>query len=295
MNPFDPFRKLTQIFGVLVTNLYVAVIYTQEIYSGLFKSVCLPFLYCHSCPTAPFACPIGVMQHYAAIHHFPFFLVGHLIIVGLLVGRMVCGWVCPVGLLQELLYKIKSFKIVIPKIFKVMPWVMLIVFVIILPYLTTEHWFSKLCPVGTLVAGIPWVTWNPINPTTGAPTIEPGTVGYLFAIKLIILAAALGLFVISKRPFCQYMCPMGLFWSFFNKFSILKLEVADGCTECNVCEKKCPEGINIYEDPNAKDCVRCLECTTCKHIKVVGALPVKTKKSPAVKGQTVLQKATERR
>jgi polyferredoxin len=214
------------------------------------------------------------MQHYAAIHSFPFFLVGGLMIVGLLAGRLVCGWICPVGLFQEALYKIKSVKITLPRASSILPYTIFIVLIVVLPFITTEHWFSKLCPVGTLTAGIPWVLWNPVDPSTGDLTIEPGTVGFLFAVKLIILGIALWFFVSAKRPFCRYICPMGLFWSFFNKVSIMKVEVDDGCTKCDVCRKKCPEEIRIYEDPNARDCIRCLECTDCKHVKVIGSLPI---------------------
>lgn len=270
-----PFRRTAQVFGLMITNIYFAVIYRCQIYTGVFKSVCLPFLYCHSCPSAGFSCPIGVMQHYFALHRFPFFLIGHLMLIGVLIGRMVCGWVCPVGLLQELMYKIRSIKIVIPKYFSILPYIMLIVFVVMLPYLTTEHWFSKLCPVGTIVAGIPWVLWNPVNPSTGAATIEPGTVGILFIVKIAIMIAMFILFVIVKRPFCRFICPLGLFWGFFNKTSVMKLEVGKGCTKCDNCRDICPEGINVYEDPNAKDCVRCLECLKCKHVKIVNSLPSK--------------------
>ncbi len=157
MSILSPFRRASQLFGLLMANLNVAMIYESQIYQGVLKSVCLPFLYCHSCPTAAFACPLGVMQQYAAIHSFPFFLVGGLMIVGLLCGRLVCGWICPVGLFQEVLYKIKSVKITLPRDPTFLPYVIFIVLIVVLPFITTEHWFSKLCPVGTLNAGIPWV------------------------------------------------------------------------------------------------------------------------------------------
>ncbi len=266
-------RRACQCFGLFLTNLYISVFYTKTIYTGPFKSVCIPFLYCHACPTATFSCPIGALQHYAAIHTFPFFLIGHLIVVGLLVGRMACGWLCPFGLMQELMYKVKSKKIVLPKALNVLPYFTLIVLAILLPYFTTEHWFSKLCPIGTIVAGIPWVTWNPINPATGSLTIEPGTVGLLFYTKVILMLGIVSLFVYTKRPFCRYICPMGLFWSFFNKFSIMQLEVGEGCTHCKSCRTLCPEDIEVYKNPNDKDCVRCLDCTKCEHVKVVCAFP----------------------
>lgn len=285
MSVIAPFRRASQLFGLLLANLNVAAIFSRQISQGILKSVCLPFLYCHSCPMAAFACPIGVMQYYAAIHSFPFLLVGEFFIVGLIGGRLICGWVCPVGLFQELLYKIKSKKIALPRGFTIIPWAVFALFVVILPFLTTEHWFSKLCPVGTITAGIPWVLWNPINPATGSPTIEAGRVGLLFAIKLIILCIALVLFVISKRPFCRYVCPIGLFWSLFNKVSILKLEVDKGCTECDACRKKCPEDAKIYNNPNPQECIRCFECTDCKHIKVVSSIGMGSNKV-ALKTQT---------
>lgn len=280
MNILHSIRRASQLFGLLITNLYISVLFQKEIYKGPFKAVCVPFLYCHACPTATFSCPIGALQHYMAIHQFPFFLLGHFILIGLLVGRMACGWLCPFGLLQELMYKIKSRKIKIPKIFSLLPILFLLVLAMALPYFTTEHWFSKLCPIGTLVAGIPWVTWNPINPTTGSPTIEPGTVGLLFVIKILILLGLLILFVYALRPFCRYICPMGVFWGFFNKISILKLNVSSKCNhKCNSCNKRCPEDLKVYEDPDSPDCIRCLECVSCKNVKVSCALPARTLKA----------------
>ncbi len=271
----QPIRRASQAFGLMLANLYISVIFRAEIYKGPLKSVCVPFLYCHACPTANFACPIGTLQHYAAIRKFPFFLMGHLMLIGLLIGRMACGWLCPFGLLQEVMYKVKSKKFEVPKIFSYLPYVVLVGLAILLPFFTTEHWFSKLCPVGTIVAGIPWVGWNPVNPTTGDPTILPGTVGVLFAVKIFLLAGFLYLFVKTKRPFCRFICPLGLFWSFFNKVSILKLEVGEGCNKCNTCKDICPEDIKVYEDPNSRDCIRCLDCTKCEHINVVCSMPLK--------------------
>lgn len=276
-------RPTIQIFGVIISNLYIGTVFRNQLYTGPLKSICVPFLYCHSCPSAPFACPVGLAQHYAAIRMAPFFLLGHLAIIGLFVGRMVCGWICPFGFLQDILFRVKTSVKKIPAFLKHMPWVFLLVTVIALPFFTTEHWFSKLCPVGTLVAGIPWVFWNPVDPATGNLTIEPGSVSFIFFVKLFILFGCLIAFVYIKRPFCRFVCPMGLFWSFFNKISVLQLEVGEGCKKgegCkgNIrCQQKCPMDIKVYENPNAGDCVRCLECTaTCDYVKVSCAWPGKT-------------------
>ena len=277
-NLLNAVRMATQIFGFFLSNAYIAAFVKREIYKGPFKATCIPFLYCHTCPSAAFSCPVGTVQHYLAIHQFPFFDVGHLMLVGLLVGRMVCGWLCPFGLVQDLLYRIQSVKIRIPKLFSVGPYVVLLLLVLWLPYATSEHWFSKLCPVGTLVAGIPWIVWNPINPETGTPTIAAGTVGFLFAVKLILLGGFLYLFVVTKRPFCRFVCPLGLFYSFFNKVSVMKLQVAENCNRCGICQKNCPMDLKVYEDPNALDCIRCLQCTACKKVTITTSLPLTGRK-----------------
>lgn len=208
-----------------------------------------------------------------SIHQFPFFVIGDMMVLGLLVGRMACGWVCPVGLLQDLLYKIKSRKIQIPGAFSILPFIIFLLLVLILPFATSEHWFSKLCPVGMLVAGIPWVAWNPINPETGNPTVAAGAVGLLFVVKLIILGGFLYLIVAAKRPFCRFICPVGLFFSFFNKVSLLRLKVGAECNRCDRCQKVCPVGIKVYEDPNSPHCVRCLQCMSCGKVALTVAWP----------------------
>lgn len=278
-------RRPVQVFGLLIANLYLSVLFRKQIYTGPLRGICVPFMYCHACPTTTFACPMGTVQHYAAIHQIPFFLLGHLIILGLLVGRMACGWLCPVGLLQELITKIKSRTVEIPRFFSALPYFNLMILAVLLPYITTEHWFSKLCPVGTLIAGIPWVVWNPANPQTGDPTIVPGSVGILFLVKIAILVGFLVLFVVAKRPFCRYACPLGVFWSFFNKLSLMRLEVSPTCTKCGACEKSCPAGLRVYEDPNSRHCIRCLECTKCKHVGVVCSLTANSENAePEIEG-----------
>ncbi|MFC1462007.1 4Fe-4S binding protein [Verrucomicrobiota bacterium] len=270
---FRAIRRSTQVFGLVLSNVYISVFVRGQIYKGPFKSVCVPFLYCHACPTATFSCPIGAVQHFMAIHKFPFFIVGHFALLGLLVGRTACGWLCPFGLLQDLLYRLETRKIRIPRAFSIGPYVVLLLLVLMLPFVTSEHWFSKLCPVGTLVAGIPWVAWNPVNPETGEVMIAANTLGFLFVTKLAILGGFLGLFVVAKRPFCRFVCPVGLFLSFFNKISILKLKVTEDCDRCDTCRKMCPMDIKVYEDPNSGDCIRCLDCTACAKVTVTASLP----------------------
>ena len=77
----------------MLTNSYVTAPFT--------KGVCFPVLNCYACPLAAVACPIGSLQHFSAIHVFPFYTVGILGLVGSVVGRMTCGWICPFGFTMQ--------------------------------------------------------------------------------------------------------------------------------------------------------------------------------------------------
>jgi polyferredoxin len=85
--------------------------FTGRLYKGPLKGACVPFLNCHGCPTATFGCPIGTIEHYMVIRRFPYEIVGQLGLLGLLVGRMACGWLCPFGLLQDLLFMVTKAEV----------------------------------------------------------------------------------------------------------------------------------------------------------------------------------------
>jgi len=211
---------------------------------------------CYACPAAVFACPIGTLQHFAALRQIPFYTLGLLSLVGVLVGRLACGWLCPFGWLQELGYglgrRFRWPKWRISDDLRWLPYGFLIVLAIIVPMLTLEPWFSKLCPVGTLEAAIPWVFID---------TAIRSQIGALYVLKLVILAAFVIWMVRTKRPFCRFVCPLGAIWSPFNRVSTLRLVVDDtSCTECGTCQSICPVDIRIYEDASSTRCVRCMEC-----------------------------------
>lgn len=163
-------RLWFQILFTAVTNGYVLGFAKGKIYQGAAKQMCVPGLNCYSCPGAIGSCPIGALQAVATSKNFniSFYVLGFLMIVGSLVGRFVCGWMCPFGLIQELLHKIPFPKKI--KTFKgerhllKLKYIILIVFVILLPIAITyssgygKPWFCKLiCPSGTLLGGVPLV------------------------------------------------------------------------------------------------------------------------------------------
>ncbi|HUV49765.1 MAG TPA: 4Fe-4S binding protein [Anaerolineae bacterium] len=262
------FRRSTQFLSAIIVNSFFGSFVIKTINANALKGICVPFLNCYACPTALFSCPIGTLQHFMAIHAIPYYLLGFIGLIGLSVGRMACGWLCPFGLLQDLIYKIKTPKHGIPSRLSYLKYLVLIMLVIVIPYITGDLWFSKLCPAGTLMGGLAWTVWDPVNAATGLPVLPDGP-GVIFYVALVILIGFLIWFVLSKRPFCRVVCPMGAIFSLFNRYSIIHLDVSQNCDGCNVCEVKCPMDLNVSIDFDSGDCIRCLECTKCGHVKLV--------------------------
>lgn len=163
-------RHLVQAAWAFLTNSYLAGFFHGKIYKGKLKNLCVPGLNCYSCPGAVGSCPIGSLQAVIGSWKFKFaaYAAGFLIFVGALVGRLVCGWLCPFGLIQDLLHKIpfpkkiKTFKA--DNILRKLKYIILVVFVILLPMYAVDFlgqgapYFCKfICPAGTLEGGIPLV------------------------------------------------------------------------------------------------------------------------------------------
>jgi len=172
------------------------------------------------------------------------------------IGRWACGWLCPFGLLQDLLYKIKSRKIKMKRGFTISRYVVLVILVIVIPFITLESWFCKLCPQGTLEGGIP-IALGFLGEELKSQILSSP----LFYLKAGILVAVVLLSVFIKRFFCRTICPLGAILGLFNRISLLRLGVDElRCDRCGRCREICPVDINIYEDPNSPECVRCMEC-----------------------------------
>ncbi|MGB9876771.1 MAG: 4Fe-4S binding protein [bacterium] len=253
----ERFRHLSQISGLVITNLY------------FFQLRWFPFpvLNCYACPLATFACPIGSLQYALNVGFFPFYLLGIIFLSGLIFGRITCGWLCPFGFLQDLLYKIPTKKFSFPRYLSYGKYFFLAIFVLALPLIFHQPFFCKICPMGTLEGGIPW------------PIIEPqlrSLIGWLYFLKLAILAGIIIIAILSPRPFCKTMCPLGAILSFFNRLSFLRVEVKeDYCRRCALCASKCPQGIVIYEEEGHPDCIGCLKCKVCDAVEMKAGVPSK--------------------
>jgi len=102
-----PFR-VVQISSAVLLNAYIAAYLQNKIlYQGFFKYVPEPILHCYGGPLAVFACPIGSTQQMVGMKFLPWLPLGVFIVVGAVVGRAACAWMCPFGMWQDLLYKVK--------------------------------------------------------------------------------------------------------------------------------------------------------------------------------------------
>jgi len=264
-------RRIVQIFSALLHNGYLAGFVSSRIYTGSLKGICAPGLNCASCPAATFACPFGMLQNTIASWRvlklkdflaIAGYVLGFLFFYGLLFGRFVCGWLCPFGLLQELLYKVPFYKkrLVLPKNLQRIPkYVFLFLFGILLPALVIsvtfygEPWFCKyICPAGTLEAGIGNLLINPALRSF---------IGWIFIFKLFLLFLIIIACLVEKRFFCKNLCPLGLFYGFFNRFSLIQIQFEEkNCINCGACQKICTMNIDPKTERNSVECIRCLEC-----------------------------------
>lgn len=276
-------RKLVQIITLISTNGYFKGFLDGNIYKGKTKNICVPGLNCYSCPGAVGSCPIGSLQ--AVISDirfkFSFYIVGILTLMGVTMGRFVCGWLCPFGFIQELLNKIPSPKLKVSKKFekfKYLKYVILLVFVIILPMFWVNDLgmggptFCKyICPAGTLEGGIPLTLLN---------TSLRSAIGFLFAWKVALLIITIIASIVIFRPFCRFICPLGAIYSLFNPISIYRLNIdKHKCTSCGACARKCKMDIEVYKKPNSLECIRCGECKkACPNKAITGVLSIKEHK-----------------
>ena len=255
-------RRVTQVAALLIANPFFVYLAGRHIYQGPLKGVCFPGFNCYACPLAVFSCPIGALQHSAALMHQKIkwtaiasllYVAGFITLVGVALGRLVCGWFCPFGLIQELLYKIPSPKLRIPGWMRYGKYLTLAGLALLLPLFTGVHWFSRLCPAGALEGSVPLKL---VPPRGGLPVT-----GWFFWLKIGILGFFIAWMVFSSRPFCRTACPLGACFALCTRFSIYRMDVdRTRCDTCGKCRKVCPVEINIYEEANSPECVRCLEC-----------------------------------
>lgn len=262
---FSRVRGWIQAGATLLTNIHLPNFFRGGIYQGKGKSVCVPGLNCYSCPAASGACPIGSFQAVVGSSKFGFsyYITGFLILLGVLLGRFICGFLCPFGWLQELLHKIPSKKLSTKKLkpLTYLKYIILLLAVVLLPALAVndvgmgDPFFCKyICPQGVLEGAIPL---SLVNEGIRA------ALGTLFVQKLFILLAVVALSILFYRPFCKWICPLGAFYALLNKISLLEIKMDEQkCISCGKCAASCKMDVDVRKTPNHAECIRCGKCIT---------------------------------
>lgn len=262
---FSRVRGWIQAGATLLTNIHLPNFFRGGIYQGKGKSVCVPGLNCYSCPAASGACPIGSFQAVVGSSKFGFsyYITGFLILLGVLLGRFICGFLCPFGWLQELLHKIPSKKLSTKKLkpLTYLKYIILLLAVVLLPTLAVndvgmgDPFFCKyICPQGVLEGAIPL---SLVNEGIRA------ALGTLFVQKLFILIAVVALSILFYRPFCKWICPLGAFYALLNKISLLEIKMDEQkCVSCGKCAASCKMDVDVRKTPNHAECIRCGKCIT---------------------------------
>ena len=252
-------RHGIQLAAALLQNANFKGFFTGRIYQGNVKNVCVPGLNCYSCPGAVGACPLGSLQVSLGNKpfRFPYYVVGLLVFFGALLGRSICGFLCPVGFLQELLHKIPFFRKIRTwkgdRALRYLKYGVLAVFVLALPLaLAQMPGFCKyICPGGT-IAGIF---------LAAAEESIPPLLGGLFTWKAVVLAAVVIVSLVIWRPFCKYLCPLGALYGFFNRISLHRLRLRpELCVGCARCARACRMCVDPVKNLNAAECIRCGDC-----------------------------------
>ena len=257
------FRGWIQAAATLLTNVHLPNFLKGTLYQGKGKYVCVPGLNCYSCPGATGACPIGSFQAVVGSSKFRFsyYITGILILLGVLLGRVICGFLCPFGWFQELLHKIptKKFSTKRLKPLTYLKYVILVVMVVLLPILVVndlgmgDPFFCKyLCPQGVLEGALPLAAAN-----AGIRA----ALGKLFTWKAFLLLTVVLGSIFFYRPFCKWICPLGAFYALFNRVSLFQMKVdQDKCVSCGACARACKMDVDVTKSPNHSECIRCGMC-----------------------------------
>ena len=254
-------RRIVQLYCALLYNAHVKGFVKGEIFTGASKAVCVPGLNCYSCPGAAFACPLGSLQNALSSlnKNVGFYVVGIFLLYGMLLGRTICGWLCPVGLFQELMYRLPTPKIKKSRLTRklsYLKYVILVVFAIAIPVywglsqgIPVPGFCKYICPAGTLEGAMALLPAN----TSWLSMLGPIFTGKFVIMVLVILAC-----IFCYRSFCRFLCPLGAIWGLFNGMSVIGVKVDAGrCNNCGACVRKCKMDVLRVGD---HECIHCGQC-----------------------------------
>jgi len=256
-------RRITQTISLVALNLNFWCVIALQPY-------CLPVMHCDACALSFLGCPVGLVSRAVAFHAVPWMAIGIFLAAGLLVGRFFCGWICPAGFVQDLLYKIPSPKFHMPRPLDAVKYIFLVVTVVAIPYFIgrdTNWFYCNYCPVGTLEVALPDMI-----------KYKDFAMDYWRIVRFSVVALVIILAVLSSRSFCRVLCPIGAMIALFSRLpSAFRIKiVSDKCIRCAKCDKACPMDVPVMTTQDEKklinqraECIGCLSCEQVCPVKVI--------------------------
>ena len=169
-----------------------------------------------------------------------------MLVMGLIFGRYYCGWICPKGIIQELIYRPKLQVKVPEKVDRVLKWgkYLMLALLLLFPLIWEARLFRHIGPFR--------VIFNLSGP----------------AFALILLLVVLTTSVFINRAYCRYFCPEGGLLALAQLVSPYRVRLSlDSCTSCGRCYKTCPVDAFVVEEkkPVAISRTECIVCKECEH------------------------------
>lgn len=268
-------RKLIQLYSALLHNAYLKGFLDGEIYQGKAKYACVPGLNCYSCPGAIGSCPLGALQNALASagHGACWYVLGILLLFGTVLGRSICGWLCPFGLIQELLHRVPGVKLRksrATRLLSHLKYVLLLVFAAAVPLvyglrhgLPLPAFCKYICPAGTLEGTVGLLS-HPAD--SGLFRL----LGIFFTNKFVILLIVGLVCIFCYRGFCRFLCPLGAIYGLFNRFCLVGVKVdTERCNGCGACVGRCGMDVKHVGDRE------CIQCAACMDVCGRGAISLK--------------------
>ncbi|MFX1326978.1 MAG: 4Fe-4S binding protein [Promethearchaeota archaeon] len=283
-------RRIVQIIAFLIVNYFILeLIFSINLKSlnGLIKI--LPIL---NSPRNPFSTGAGILEYtffFITEGILPIFLIGLFILIILFSNRFFCGWICPIGTIQDACAAIPSKKRTLKvkthnSFLKIKYIIVILLIIIVIPLAFSKSTNLPLYieyrdnigdfgdkPMGYFSLSEFIFVFFPnlvkgIFQTASLAPLFSNPIVFIISIFYIILIV---LSVWYPRVYCRYFCPFAAVSSVISEYSFLKLSRSPvrcvGRTECGICERVCPKQIRIldekYEFFSGKgECNYCLKC-----------------------------------
>lgn len=227
------------------------------------------------------------LQYAITFWIFPYLAISVFALFGSIFGKTTCGWVCPMGFVQDLFsfIPIKKRKVSRPTNknlgrigLTIVAFIIIFAFIIGITYNNSgqkstfgagkDMPWSTVDPVSTLFATLfYYLIWGVQGDSLGA---DMGEWRFIFFLRLFIFLVVLVLITIFPRAYCRWFCPTGVLLGLFSRVSLFGIRInKNRCVSgCDNCEKACPIQVPILsydKDVTDKQCTNCGECIdACK-------------------------------